>query len=129
MAAQTPTVQFYEGIPETISDVRLRQNKSTGDRSALLVFEKMEAIEQFKSFRNEFSKALKMIDEEGVITIEPSGVKFIFGGPEGDDLVRVECIIDIDREDHWERFMRFMYRYADANGMAYGENPSRGKTG
>ena len=54
-----------------------------------------------------FSKALKMIDEEGVITIEPSGVKFIFGGPEGDELVQVECILDIDREDHWERFMRF----------------------
>jgi len=125
MAAQTPTVQFYEGIPEIISDVRLRQNKTTGDRSALLIFEKMEAIEQFKSFRNEFSKALKMIDEEGVITIEPSGVKFIFGGPEGDDLVRVECTIDIDREDHWDRFMRFMHRYADANGMAYGENPPK----
>lgn len=125
MTAQTPTVQFYEGIPETISDVRLRQNKSTGDRSALLIFEKMEAIEQFKSFRNEFSKALKMIDEEGVITIEPSGVKFIFGGPEGDDLVRVECTLDIDRDDHWDRFMRFMHRYAEANGMAYGENPSK----
>ena len=54
MAAQTPTVQFYEGIPETIADVRLRQNKSTGDRSALLIFQRMEAIEQFKSFRNEF---------------------------------------------------------------------------
>ncbi len=125
MTAQTPTVQFYEGIPETISDVRLRQNKSTGDRSALLIFEKMEAIERFKSFRNEFSKALKMIDEEGVIAIEPSGVKFIFGGPEGDDLVRVECILDIDRDDHWERFMRFMYRYAEANGLAYGENPPK----
>jgi photosystem II Psb28-2 protein len=123
MASQTPVVQFYEGIPETISDVRLRQNTSTGDRSALLIFEKMEAIEQFKSFRNEFSKALKMTDEEGVITIEPSGVKFIFGGPEGDDLIRVECILDIDRQDHWERFMRFMHRYAEANDMAYGENP------
>jgi len=124
MTAQPPIVQFYEGIPETISNVRLRQNKSTGDRSVLLIFEHMEAIEQFKSFRNEFSKALKLIDDEGVITIEPTGVKFIFGGPEGDDLVRVECILDIDRDDHWDRFMRFMHRYAEANGLAYGENPS-----
>jgi photosystem II Psb28-2 protein len=124
MTAQPPIVQFYEGIPETISNVRLRQNKSTGDRSVLLIFEHMEAIEQFKSFRNEFSKALKLIDDEGVITIEPTGVKFVFGGPEGDDLVRVECILDIDRDDHWDRFMRFMHRYAEANGLAYGENPS-----
>lgn len=125
MAAQTPTVQFYEGIPETISNVRLRQNQSTGDRSMLLIFERMEAIEQFKSFRNEFSKALKLIDEEGMITIEPSGVKFIFGGPEGDDLVQVECTLEVDREDHWERLMRFMHRYAEANGMAYGEKPPK----
>ena len=58
MAAQTPTVQFLrKAFPKTIADVRLRQNKSTGDRSALLIFQRMEAIEQFKSFRNEFSKS------------------------------------------------------------------------
>ena len=51
------------------------------------------------------------------------GLSSFFGGPEGDELVQVECILDIDREDHWERFMRFMHRYAEANGMAYGEKP------
>jgi photosystem II Psb28-2 protein len=121
MASATPIVQFFEGVPESISNVSLRQDKATGDRTVLLTFERMEAIEQFQSFRSEFSKALKMIDEEGIITIEPSGIRFIFGGPEGDDLERVECTLEIDRDDHWERFMRFMHRYAEANGMAYGE--------
>ncbi|NJL48376.1 MAG: photosystem II reaction center protein Psb28 [Leptolyngbyaceae cyanobacterium SM2_5_2] len=121
MTAQTPTVQFYEGIPEAIDNVSLRQNPATGDRTVLLIFKQLKAIEQFQSFRSRFSKALKMVDEEGVITIEPSGIRFIFGGPEGDDLDRVECTLTIDREDHWQRFMRFMHRYAEANGMAYGE--------
>jgi len=119
--AETPTVEFFDGIPEEISDVRLRRDDATGARSVLLLFERLEAIEQFKSFRKRFSKALKLTDSEGVITIEPTGVKFIFAGPEGDDLRQVECILTIDREDYWERFMRFMHRYADANGMAYGE--------
>lgn len=121
MASETPTVEFYDGIPEEISNVSLRQDKATGARVVLLLFERLQAIEEFQSFRSRFSKALKLTDSEGVITIEPSGVKFIFGGPEGDDLKQVECTLTIDREDYWERFMRFMNRYAEANGMAYGE--------
>jgi photosystem II Psb28-2 protein len=122
MTAQIPTIQFYEGILEAIDNVSLRRNPDTGDRTVLLIFRQLRAIEQFQSFRSRFSKALKMVDEEGVITIEPSGMRFIFGGPEGDDLERVECTLTIGRDDHWQRFMRFMHRYADANGMAYGES-------
>ena len=121
MASDTPTVEFFDGIPEEISNVSLRQDKTTGDRIVLILFERLQAIEELQSFRSRFSKALKLTDSEGVITIEPSGVKFIFGGPEGDDLKQVECTLAIDRDDHWDRFMRFMQRYADANGMAYGE--------
>lgn len=121
MASETPTVEFFDGIPEEISNVSLRQDSNTGDRIVLLLFERLQAIEQFRSFRSRFSKALKLTDSEGVIEIEPSGVKFIFSGPEGDDLKQVECTLAIDRPDHWERFMRFMHRYAEANGMAYGE--------
>jgi len=122
MTSATPTVEFYEGIPEEISNVSLRRDRATGDRIVVLLFERLKAIEQFQSFRSRFSKALKLTDSEGVITIEPTGVKFIFGGPEGDDLRQVECTLAIDQEAHWERFMRFMHRYADANGMAYGES-------
>ncbi len=128
VAAQ-PTVEFFEGIPESISDISLRRDRTTGGRSILLTFERLEAIEQFKSFRSRFAKALKLTDSEGVITIEPSGVKFIFSGPEGDDLKRVECVLTVDREDHWDRLMRFLHCYAQANGMAYGESstPSLGE--
>lgn len=65
---------------------------------------------------------MRLTDEEGEIRVEPTSVKFIFGGPEGDDLQRMECEFEIEREDHWERVMRFMHRYAEANGMAYGES-------
>ncbi|NEP19158.1 MAG: photosystem II reaction center protein Psb28 [Leptolyngbya sp. SIO4C1] len=117
----TPTIEFYEGIPETLSNVSLRRHRTTGVRSLVLIFEELASIEQFNSFRNRFAKALKLTDSEGVIEVQPSGIKFIFGGPEGDDLARVDCTIEIDRDDHWERLMRFMHRYADANEMAYGE--------
>ncbi|XWK87984.1 MAG: photosystem II reaction center protein Psb28 [Phormidium sp.] len=125
MTVQIPTIQFFEGISEELADVSLRRNRSTGAKSVLMVFKQLKAVENFNSFRNRFSNALRLTDSEGEITVEPSGVKFIFGGPEGDDLARVECRFEIDREDHWERFMRFMNRYAEANGMAYGESEKK----
>lgn len=90
----------------------------------MMTFKQLKATEQFNSFRKRFSNAMRLIDTEGTISVEPNSVKFIFSGPEGDELERVECKFEIDREDHWERFMRFMQRYAEANGMEYGENPN-----
>lgn len=121
MSAQTPSIQFFEGVPETLSDVSLRKNRTSGMRSVLLVFQELKSLERFRSYTKRFTNSVRLTDEEGEINIEPSSVQFIFGGPEGDDLKRLECKFEIDREDHWERFMRFMHRYAEANGMVYGE--------
>lgn len=123
MTEPLPTVEFYEGIVETIDNISLRRDPAMGTRTMLLTFNHLRAIEKFQSFRSRFAKALKLVDEEGAIAIEPEGIKFIFGGPEGDDLKRVECTLVIDRDDHWDRLMRFMERYAEANSMAYGESP------
>ncbi|MBU6228135.1 MAG: photosystem II reaction center protein Psb28 [Cyanobacteria bacterium REEB459] len=116
-----PSLGFYEGIAETIDSVSLRRHTDSDDRSLVLTFKQLKAIEAFRSFRKQFSKALKLVDEEGTITIEPAGMRFIFGGADGDDLERVECTLTLHRQDHWDRLMRFMHRYAEANGMAYGE--------
>ncbi|MBW4520530.1 MAG: photosystem II reaction center protein Psb28 [Scytolyngbya sp. HA4215-MV1] len=124
MTVERPSIQFFEGLYEELDDVSLRRNRSTGVRTVLMTFKKLKAIERFNSFTQRFSNAIRLQDSEGEISVEPSGVKFIFGGPEGDDLERVECQFEIDREEHWERFMRFMHRYAEANGMEYG---SRGE--
>jgi photosystem II Psb28-2 protein len=116
-----PTIEFFEGIPEDLSDISLRRNRATGVRSVLMVFASLQSIERFRSYTNRFAKALVLTDAEGRIEIEPASMKFIFGGPEGDDLDRVECRLEVDQDAHWERLMRFMHRYAEANGMSYGE--------
>lgn len=121
MTSTTPSIQFFEDIPEELSSVSLRQSKSSGVRSVLMTFTALRAIEKFNSFKKRFSNSMRLTDEEGEISVEPSSVKFIFSGDEGDELQRVECKFEIERQDHWERFMRFMNRYAEANDMAYGE--------
>ncbi len=121
MTISIPSIEFFEGLSEELSDVSLRRNRSTGSHIVLMTFKTLKAIERFQSYTSRFKKALMLTDEEGSISIEPSSMRFIFGGDDGDDIQRVECKLEIDREDHWERFMRFMHRYAEANGMAYGE--------
>lgn len=127
MADLAPSIEFFEGISEELSDVSLRRDRSTGVRTVLITFKTLKAIERFRSYTNRFAKALLLTDEEGKISIEPSSIQFVFGGPEGDDLQRVECKLEINRDEHWERFMRFMHRYAEANGMVYGETDSKQK--
>lgn len=123
MTSQRPNIEFFEGISEDLSGVSLRRDRSSGHRIVLLVFNQLNAIERFNSYTKRFAKAIRLTDDEGTILMEPSSVQFIFGGPEGDDLQRVECKIELDRDEHWERFQRFMDRYAAANGMEYGESP------
>ncbi len=122
MTSSTPSIEFFAGVSEQLSNVSLRQNKSTGIKSVLMTFDSLKAIEKFNSFTKQFYKNVRLVDSEGSISVAPSSVKFIFGGDEGDDLKRVECAFEIEREDHWERFMRFMHRYAEANGMGYNDN-------
>ena len=53
-----------------------------------------------------------MVDEEGeIITREVKG-KFINGKPE-----IIEAIYLMKSPEEWERFMRFMERYAEENGL------------
>jgi photosystem II Psb28-2 protein len=125
MADSAPSIQFFEGISEELSDVSLRRNRATGARIVRITFQSLKAIERFRSYTKRFAKAMILSDEEGTISIEPASIQFIFGGPEGDDLQRVECALEVDRDDHWERLMRFMYRYAEANGMTYGETEQK----
>ena len=121
MSAPLPSIQFFDGICEDLDGVSLRRDR-TGTRIVVMVFRELKSIARFNSFRYRFSQSMKLTDTEGEISVEPSSVKFYFSGPEGDELDRMECRFELDREDHWQRFSRFMERYAAANGMQYGEN-------
>ena len=105
MSSVTPSIEFFQGVPEELSGVSLRLN----------------ALEKFNSFTKGSAQNLRLIDSEGDILVTPSSLKMIFGGDEGDELKQVRCTFEIEAESHWQRFTRFMERYAAANDMEYGE--------
>jgi photosystem II Psb28-2 protein len=115
-----PTIEFFDGIAEELSDVSLRKYRDTGDKIVLMKFQMLRCLDRFKSFTKSSSNIIHLKDEEGDITIAPSATRILFGGPEGDDIKGVEVEFEIHQSDHLERFMRFMDRYAQANNMAYG---------
>ncbi|MBD2664782.1 photosystem II reaction center psb28 protein [Richelia sinica FACHB-800] len=121
MSNITPSIQFFAGVFEELNNVSLRRETRTGKRIVVMIFKDLKAISGITSFTKQSLNSLLLTDEEGEISVTPSSTQFIFGGDEGDELRRVECKFEIERDDHWERFMRFMHRYADANGMEYGE--------
>ncbi|MEM9539998.1 MAG: photosystem II reaction center protein Psb28 [Cyanobacteria bacterium P01_E01_bin.42] len=119
MSETQPSIEFFKGVAEELTNVRLRQGKETGVRNVLMFFRQMKALDILNSYTKQATGTLRLVDSEGEIDVTPSSVKIRYGGDEGDDLMGVECQIDIDRDDHWERLMRFLNRYAEANGMAY----------
>lgn len=121
MTTQTPRVQIFQDVPEEVSGVSLGRDSSRGIHIALMRFQALASLEHFLSFRKSSANVIHLIDSEGEITIKPAGIKLFYGGPEQEDLKGVECKLEIDRDDHWERFLRFMQRYADVNGLAFGE--------
>ncbi|HLO87270.1 MAG TPA: photosystem II reaction center protein Psb28 [Nostocaceae cyanobacterium] len=118
----TPSIQFFAGVFEELSNVSLRQDKITGKRLVVLMFEQLQALAGLNSFTKNSFNSLLLTDEEGEIRVTPSSTQFIFGGAEGDELKRVECKFEVETEEHLDRFMRFMHRYAEANGMEYKQN-------
>lgn len=120
MSSLVPSIEFFAGIAEELSGVSLRRNKRTGIRNVLLIFDSLNALNKFNSFTKGSAETLSLIDSEGKILVTPSSLKMIFGGDEGDELKRVECTFEIESDSHWERFSRFMERYAAANNMEFG---------
>ncbi|MBW4506646.1 MAG: photosystem II reaction center protein Psb28 [Scytonematopsis contorta HA4267-MV1] len=105
-------IQFSRGIDEeAVPEVRLTRSRSGANGTATFIFQNPTAL---SGASTEEITGMYMIDEEGeIITREVKG-KFVNGKPEA-----LEAIYLIKSEDEWERFMRFMERYAEEKGLGF----------
>jgi photosystem II Psb28-2 protein len=125
MNSLTPTIEFFAGIPEELSDVRLRRDRHTGENSVKMTFVNIKAVQGTNSFAKASFNDIRLVDSEGTISIEPKSSK-LFWKAKGDDeeLAKIEILLDVGQSDHWDRFMRFMERYAAANGFEFANTPT-----
>lgn len=114
-----PTIEIFTGLSEELSNVRLRRNRATGVYSITLSFPRLNALQGTTSFTRRSFNHLRLSDEEGSLDVYPNSTKMVWGGEDGDELVRFDFIFELTDTAHWDRFLRFMNRYAEANQMQF----------
>lgn len=60
---------------------------------------------------------LYLVDDEGVLKTVDVQAKFVNGNPDA-----IEAQYSMKSSTEWDRFMRFMERYADENGLEFSKS-------
>ncbi|KAL1203206.1 Photosystem II reaction center PSB28 protein [Cardamine amara subsp. amara] len=108
-----PALQFIQGTDEmTIPDVKLTRSRDGSNGMALFSFDQPSVFDSSGEVGE--ITGLYMIDEEGVIQSTDVNARFVNGKPEG---IVAKHIMRTPKE--WDRFMRFMERYSDQNGLQF----------
>jgi photosystem II 13kDa protein len=106
-------IQFSRGIAEeSIPDVRLTRSKDGTNGTATFYFEKPKAFADDSAVS---ITGMYMIDEEGKTTTKEVNAKYVNGQPSA-----LEALYVMKSTAEWERFIRFMDRYAAENGLEKG---------
>jgi photosystem II 13kDa protein len=105
-------IQFSRGITEdVVPDVRLTRSKDGTNGTATFYFEKPRALSNEST---DDITGMYMIDEEGEIMTREVKAKFINGQPEA-----LEAVYVMKSVAEWDRFIRFMERYAEENDLGF----------
>ena len=105
-------IQFSRGMDEdAVPEVRLTRSKSGDQGTATFLFENPKAL---SSTSTQDITGMYMIDSEGELLTREVKAKFINGQPAG-----LEALYVMKSAEEWERFMRFMERYSEANGLGF----------
>jgi photosystem II 13kDa protein len=103
-------IQFSRGTNEpVVPDIRLSKSRNGQQSKASFYFQNPAIL---GNEVNEDVTGLYMIDEEGEIISREVKAKFVNGKPDA-----LEAIYIMNTEAEWDRFMRFMDRYAALNGL------------
>src|SRR5210317_2603841 len=105
-------IQFIKGLDETIlPDVSLTRSRDGSTGTATFKFKNPTILDKNTTKEGEIT-GMYLIDEEGILETRDVNARFINGKPES-----IESIYIMKSPDAWDRFMRFMKRYGDTNGL------------
>ncbi len=110
-------IQFSKGTDEEIvPDVRLTRSRNQQEGIATFYFENPKALTDDST--DEIT-GMYLIDEEGELTTREVKAKFINGKP-----AAIEALYIMRSPEAWDRFMRFMNRYAEEQGLGLNKSES-----
>lgn len=106
-------IQFIRGTDEqTVPDVRLTRSRDGSNGTATFVFEQPSVFDSSLELGD--ITGLYLIDDEGIIQSVDVSAKFVNGKP-----ARIEARHIMRTVREWDRFMRFMEKYAEKNNLGF----------
>nr|ARW64249.1 photosystem II protein W [Chondria sp. (in: red algae)] len=107
-------IQFIDGINETvIPNIKLTRSRDGSTGTARFRFNNPDIIQPEMQEKGDI-KGMSLKDEEGELITTDVNAKFVNGKPKG-----IECMYVIKNPSEWDRFMRFMERYANNNDLSF----------
>nr|XP_043609720.1 photosystem II reaction center PSB28 protein, chloroplastic [Erigeron canadensis] len=108
-----PSIQFIPGKDEqTIPDVKLTKSRDGTNGMAIFKFDEPSVFDSSGEVGD--ITGFFMIDDEGTLQSVDVSAKFVNGRPAG---IEAKYVMRTPRD--WDRFMRFMERYANVNGLQF----------
>jgi photosystem II protein len=104
-------IQFSRGVAEeVVPDIRLTRSKDGTNGTATFYFQNPKALDEGM----DAITGMYLVDEEGELNTREVKAKFVNGKPEA-----IEAFYPIKSVSEWDRFMRFMERYANEHGLGF----------
>ena len=111
-------IQFIRGVnEEVVPEVRLTRAKDGSKGQAVFYFENPQVVQQGQLD----VMGMFMIDEEGELVTRNVNAKFVNGVAAG-----IQAVYKMTSIQEWDRFIRFMDRYAESHGMGLNKSDSGG---
>ena len=103
-------IQFSRGTKESVvPDIRVTRSRNKDGGTATFYFDAPDALADNSTVE---ITGLYLVDNEGEIVSRDVKGKFINGKPSA-----IESKLIMTSAAEWERFLRFMERYAEENGL------------
>ena len=107
-------IQFIKGIDEKIlPDIHLTRSRDSSTGTATFCFKNANILDKSLGLSGEIT-GMYMIDKEGILETRDVSAHFVNGEPQ-----IVKSIYIMKSPEAWNRFMRFMKRYAESNGLVF----------
>lgn len=108
------SIEFVRGLEEKcVPDVKLTRARDGSSGIAKFQFASPNCFDASTAAAGEVT-GMFMIDEEGEISTTDVNARFTNGKPQS-----IESTYVMTSPAEWDRFMRFMERYGEANGLGF----------
>nr|QUE28658.1 PsbW [Porphyrostromium japonicum] len=108
------SIQFIDGFnEEVIPDISLTRSRDGSTGTATFRFANPKVLENESEAQGDIT-GMFLVDEEGRLVTRDVNARFVNGKPQA-----IEAIYVIKSPEDWDRFMRFMERYAKANNLTF----------